>query len=414
MQLNPACALIAAFCLTTQVARAQDVPDRLRECALAVRVAMPKIDRGAAPSPQLQGEAQTKVHQFQAAMSEAEFDECLLLAWVGFDHGFVPLTYSLDPSRWIELTVRGATIVNQGKSTLFKWGFPREGARFLPSRHSEIATDGPAGRRHFIELFVWTPSQPRRDMWQLMWYAWEIVDSELNQVAGERLMSTTTPPAPNATSLDVFGMAAIRLNDAGQIEWRVERGADAQQEVIVSPADKRARGAAYEQQAQRRKAADGKVDWNRIGDIRRRPLLTYSDADGCGLAFVYGWSGDRMEAITVEADAELLRLSAQPQTFDIARQPSTLKVAVHVYGSPVRSLEFCTDLILLPRPPEEPWRAIAGRISIEMVPITDISGAPRKRATVRLTNAIFENAEGARITQTQPIVMTAIVGWFNG
>lgn len=413
MQPIRLCVLVVIF-LMPQVALAQNVSDRLRECALAVRVAMPAIERGAAPSPQLQGEAQTKVHQFQAAMSEAEFDECLLLAWVGFDHGFVPVTYSLDPGRWIELTVRGATIVNQGKSTLFKWGFPREGARFLPSRHSEIATDGPDGRRHFIELFVWTPSQPRRDMWQLMWYAWEIVDSELSQVAGERLLSMTTPPPPNASSLDVFSMAAIRLNDAGQVEWRVARGADAQQEVIVSPSEKRARAAAYEQQAQRRKTADDKVDWNRVGDIRRRASLTYSDADGCGLAFVYGWSDDRMEAITVEADAELLRLSAKPQTFDIARQPSTLKVAVHVYGRPVRSLQFCTDVILLPGPAEEPWRAIAGRITIEMVPITDISGAPRQRATLRLTDAIFENAEGARVTQTQPIVMTAIVGWFNG
>ena len=177
---------------------------------------------------------------------------------------------------------------------------------------------------------------------------------------------------------------------------------------------KRARAAAYEQQAQRRKTADDKVDWNRVGDIRRRASLTYSDADGCGLAFVYGWSDDRMEAITVEADAELLRLSAKPQMFDIERQPSTLKVAVHVYGRPVRSLQFCTDIILLPGPAEEPWRAIAGRITIEMVPITDISGAPRQRATLRLTDAIFENAEGVRVTQTQPIVLTADVGWFSG
>ena len=413
MQPIRLCVLVVII-LMPQVARTQDVPDRLRECALAVRVAMPAIDRGAAPSPQLQGEAQTKVHQFQAAMSEAEFDECLLLAWVGFDHGFVPVTYSLDPGRWIELTVRGATIVNQGKSTTFKWGFPREGARFLPSRHSEIATAGPDGRRHFIELFVWTPSQPRRETWQLMWYAWEVAGSELSQVAGERLSIVTAPQPPSVPSIDVFSMAAIRLNDTGQVEWRVGRDGDVQQELIVSPAEKRARTAAYEQQAQRRKAADDKVDWNRVGDIRRQPTLRYGDADGCGLAFVYGWSDDRMEAITVEADAELLRLSAKPQTFDIARQPSTLKLAVHIYGRPVGSLPFCTDMILLPGAPYEAWRAIAGRITIEMVPIADISSPPRQRATVRLTGAIFENAEGVRVTQTQPIVLTAIVGWFNG
>lgn len=413
MQPIRLCVLLVA-CLTPQVARAQDVPDRLRECALAVRVAMPQIDRGTAPSPQLQGEAQSKVHQFQASMSEAEFDECLLLSWLGFDHGFVPVTYVLEPDRWVDLTVRGATIVNQGKSTLFKWGFAREGARFLPSRYSEIATAGPDGRRHFIEVFVWTPSQPRLETWQLMWYPFEVAGSELIPVGAERLLSVTAQQPPAAPSLDVFGMAGVRLNDAGQVEWRVGRDADAQQQVIASPAEKRARAAAREQQAQRRKAADDKVDWTRIGDIRRRPTLTYGDANGCGLAFVYGWSDDRMEAITVEADAELLRLSAKPQTFDIAREPSTLKLAVHVYGGPVPSLPFCTDLILLPAAPDEPWRAIAGRITIEIAPITDSSGAPQKRATIRLTNAIFENAAGARVTQTQPIVLTAAVGWFAG
>src|SRR5688500_1184363 len=78
MQPIRLCTLLVA-CLTPQVARAQDVPDRLRECALAVRVALPAPDRGTAPSPQLQSEAQRQVHAFQASMSEAEFDECLLL-----------------------------------------------------------------------------------------------------------------------------------------------------------------------------------------------------------------------------------------------------------------------------------------------------------------------------------------------
>jgi len=152
-----------------------------------------------------------------------------------------------------------------------------------------------------------------------------------------------------------------------------------------------------------------------VGDIRRRPTLTYGDADGCGLAFVYGWSDDRMEVITVEADAELLRLSAKPQTFDIARQPSSLKVAVHIYGGPIRSFPFCTDIVLVPGAPDERWRAIAGLITIEMLPITDsISGAPRQRATIRLSNAIFENAEGVRVSQAPPIVLTAVVGWFSG
>jgi len=413
MQPIRLCALVVVF-LTPQVTLSQNVPDRLRECALAVRVAMPQIDRGIAPSPQLQGDAQNKVHEFQASMSEAEFDECLVISWVGLEHGFVPVTYALEPGRWIDLSVRGATIVDQGKSTLFKWGFAREGARFLPSRFSELATVRPDERRHFIEIFVWTPSQPRRESWQLMWYPFEVAGSELIPVGAERLLSVTAPQPPNASSLDVFSMAAIRLNNDGRVEWRVGRDADERREVITSPVERRARELQAQQEAQRQKAADDKVDWKRVGDIRRRPALTYGAADGCGLAFVYGWSDDRMEAITIEADAELLRLSAKPQTFDIARQPSALKVAAHIYGGPMRSLPFCTDLILVPGVANERWRAIAGLITIEMAPITDVIEPPRQRATIRLTGAVFENEEGVRVTQTQPIALTALVGWFSG
>jgi hypothetical protein len=49
-----------------------------------------------------------------------------------------------------------------------------------------------------------------------------------------------------------------------------------------------------------------------------------------------------------------------------------------------------------------------------MAPITDVIEPPRQRATVRLTGAVFENAEGVRVTQTQPIALTALVGWFSG
>jgi hypothetical protein len=77
-------------------------------------------------------------------------------------------------------------------------------------------------------------------------------------------------------------------------------------------------------------------------------------------------------------------------------------------------LPFCTDVVTLPRPAQEEWRAITGFITIEMAPITDINGERRQRATIRLTGAVFENAEGVRVTQTQPIVLTAVVGWFAG
>ena len=341
-------------------------------------------------------------------MSEAEFDECMTLSFVGFEHGFEPVTYMLEPGRWVELGLRGATIVSQGKSAHFKWGIVREGIRFLPLRYSEIASGRPETRRHFIELFTWTPESPRRDTWQLTWHVFEVAGSEVFQVGGHQLLSVTAPQPPPGTPLNMYEMASVRVNDAGRVEWRAGEDADARG-VIPSAADRRA----LEEQARRRKAAEDKIDWTRVGDVRRAPSLTYSDSDGCGLIAVQGWSDDRMEALHLQADAELLRLTATPQTFDIARQPVVLKLTVHVYAHPVRSSPFCTDHRVETGPSEE-WRAIGGQITIELVPSVDAAGEPKPRATIRLTGAVFVNAQGARVTQAQPIVLTAGVGSFAG
>jgi hypothetical protein len=318
------------------------------------------------------------------------------------------VTYVLEPGHWVELSLRGATIVSAGKSTHFKWGIVREGIRFLPPRLSELASGRPQTRRHFIELFSWTPESPRRDSWQLMWHVFEVAGSEMFPAGAHRLLSVTAPQPPPAASLNVDEMVSVRVNDAGFVEWRAGLDADARG-VIPSVADRRE----HEEQARRQKAADDKVDWSRVGDIHRLPALTYGNSSGCGLIAVQGWSDDRLEAIYFQADAELVRLRATPQTFDIARQPVALQLTVHVFAHPVRSSPFCTDLVQTTGPSEQ-WRAIGGQMTIKLVPAVDAAGSPKPRATIRLTGAVFVNAHGARVTQVQPIVLTATVGSFFG
>jgi hypothetical protein len=395
-------------CLVPNVTAAQTVSERLRECALASRTALP-LDPRDASSPQLRDEAHKRVLEFQASMSRAEFDECMMLSLVGFEHGFDPVTYVLEPGRWIELNLGGITIVGPGTNTHFRWGIGgREGIRFLPPRYSEIVSGRPDTRRHFIELFFWTPESPRRDTWQLTWHVFEVAGNDLFPSGAHRLLRVTASQPPPTASLNVLEMISVRANDAGVVEWRAGADPDASG-IIPSPADRRVR----DERSMKEKEAYDKVDWKRVGDVRRAPALTYGDSSGCGLIVAQGWSDDRMEAIYLQADAELLRLTATPQTFDIARQPVAIQLTAHVYAHPVRSSPFCTDLGQQTGP-SEVWRAIGGQITIQVVRGVDATGSPAPRATIRLTGAVFTNGQGARVTQVQPIVLTATVGSFHG
>jgi len=97
--------LVVLACVVPHAAAAQTIPAHLRQCALSARLALP-IEPAKEVPPQLRDEAQKRVHAFQASMSEAEFDECMTLSYVGFEHGFEPVTYVLEPGYWVELSLR--------------------------------------------------------------------------------------------------------------------------------------------------------------------------------------------------------------------------------------------------------------------------------------------------------------------
>jgi hypothetical protein len=175
---------------------------------------------------------------------------------------------------------------------------------------------------------------------------------------------------------------------------------------IESDSDRRAKA----EQVRARAAADAQVDWTAVRDLRRAPQLTYSDADGCGSIFVYGWSADRTEAITIRADKDVLGLSTRARTFQLASVSSTLQVAVHMFGGARRSWPFCTD-VGEPGLGKEAWTAVAGTVTIELSPTgTDARMPSGYRATIRIVGAEFLSTAGVRIRQTQPITLSALVG----
>ena len=94
-------------------------------------------------------------------------------------------------------------------------------------------------------------------------------------------------------------------------------------------------------------------------------------ASGCVNAFVYAWTSDRGEALSVRASVDALQISSA-RTFDLAAAPPGPEVRVHLFDRAVASRLFCTDVGAGPVVEEE-WRAVAGVATIEV--------EPRQRAT---------------------------------
>ncbi len=376
--------------------------DPVRACALYLRAAGESDRPLSREASALFGSSINRGREFDA--------DCQYLANVGFDHGFEPIAFNLGPGHDVEWTLRTAAVTYRGQTRREQALFVQPGSRFLPLRYTELAT-GPnrALTRHFIEAFVWWPTGPAGP-WRLHWNIFEVVRDEIVRIDGpDDLVTVEGERPPSREAFDLHDYAVLRVDDDGQAEWAVLKGAHAATRPIETDAERRG----VREERQRRDAALKAVDWNRRQDVNRPPTLAVGDADGCGRFQVYGWTADRAEAVVVSADASELGLAGSPAVFDLSRQLASISVGVHVYDAPQRRFDFCSDVRMPPSPESagpEIWRAVAGTMSIELSAGVRADHPHLRRATVALSNIVLRNSVGRTLTVPQPVRLTAVVG----
>jgi hypothetical protein len=374
--------------------------DPLRACALYARAASKNQDPFSHQANTL----------FVASMARGqEFnEECQLLATVGFDTGFEPVTFDLGPGHFVEWTLRGATVTYEGRTKRQSMLLAEPGARFLPLQHTELAT-GPTRSvtRHFVEVSLWSPVRKSghwTGQWDLQWHVFEIVRDEIVPIdTPQPLLTIDGDAPPRADAFDVHNYAVVRVDDGGNSEWAVLKGPHTQKRAIETDAERRE----TRDVALARDAALKRVDWNRRSDVKRLPAMTVVDSDGCGYFQLVGWTADRDEASVVRVNVRELGLAAQSATFDLSRDSVNISVESYVYDAPQRRSNFCTDVRFRAEVEPEVWRAIAGTISIELSAPGTRSGP---RATVTLTNLVLRNSAGTTVKVTGPVRLSAIVG----
>src|SRR5262249_55550958 len=149
-------------------------------------------------------------------------------------------------------------------------------------------------------------------------------------IGTEQVSTASGSEPPVETDLREF--VQLRVNDSGEAEWALPGATPEGVHLIQSAAEREAE----RQRTRDRQMRESKVDWAHVQDVHRRPSLRYVDADGCANVIVYGWSEDRAEAISIQADRRLLQLATTPRTFDLSKRSAGLDVQLHVYERAVR------------------------------------------------------------------------------
>jgi hypothetical protein len=398
----------AAFFMAVLYDRGLGVsPDPLRACAMLIRAT-------AVHDSPLGMAAMGLIRERQRTLGREAFDTCNWRASNGFDDRFEPITFALDQEHWIAWDRKGATISYRGADTRVELPLVQRHVKLLTIRHTELAGGSDrSNRRHFVEFVRWTPLAQART-WTLTWTLFEVVRDQLISVSTQQLTTAAGEEPPLESTVDLAALVSLRINGNGDPEYAVLTGDARQRGVVASDAERQELKAFDAQQARARQSPPDR-DPSRVFDVHRRAAVTYAaaDADGCGHVFVYGWTHDRAEAIAVRADKEPLRI-ATAGTFDLAAPPAGLDVRLHVYERAMSRFPFCTD-IGVPGLVEEVWRPTRGTITVQLSAAEPSVRAPgHYRATVQISGAQFVSPSGVRVDQTQPITLSAIVGWLAG
>ena len=145
-----------------------------------------------------------------------------MLARIGFDNRFEPVTFDLGPGHSIAWELRGAAVTYQGRSKEARVVPPVPGITFLPLQHTALRAPGPAGSvRDFVEMLSWTGD--RANGWSLTWYLFEVVNEDVVQIAVvPDLMTARGRPGPN-DRIDPRTLISFALQDDGRVKWSIRR-----------------------------------------------------------------------------------------------------------------------------------------------------------------------------------------------
>jgi hypothetical protein len=376
--------------------------DRVRAYALYARASMNRAH------PRLM-DAMEHARDLYFSLERRDAERGELLVNLGFHHGFEPATFELEPGQSVTVDLGEVVIRNGADERHVRVHLaPAPGMVFLPLNHTELVIDPARGtRRHFIEVFAWRPDAGSVN-WTLFAQVIELIRTEWVPITILDELATSTELDP-PRNVEVHDRARLRVVDGGAVEAVVVAGAHPRTEHIESDAERRDRI----ESARVRDDVLRRIDWAVVRDVRRTPRLSYADGDGCANIFLFGWTMDRTEVITVRADEDLLQLSNTAQAFDLSVPRIGLEVTVHVFHRALRSWPFCTDVGQRYDVPPELWRAVGGTVTIEVSRTTDGRALPM-RATVRIDGSEFVRDDGVRVRQTRPVVLTGLVGRSSG
>lgn len=364
--------------------------DAVRACALRVRAL-------AITRPLALALERLNTHAM-AAFSPEQLAECLMRSAAGFDLEFAHTTVTLAPGRWVglDLSAPDAAIMATITTPAGEWRHTvtgvSPGLRVMPVRHTALQVGGHSpGRRDFLELFAWMPNEPSG--WRLHWIVREVLDEDLVDVLTEQVMTTAASEPPVLDRGALERLARVHVGASGEAEWEIRRGAQTRTDIIPPHAERLEIAA----EARARREAEASVDWKRNDNAFRAPRFTYTPAaaGGCRAVFVYAWSADRMESITLDIRAPLP--PGVSAVFDLA-SGAPVAVTTTVFESPQGQPGYCSDVSIDDGRLRATWRAVRGRLTVtRSAEGIRVSQPGMSRVVIDIDQAEFASDTGGRL-----------------